>query len=178
MVETAQFPFRDDGPPSRIPGVPGPGRAEAPEPAAEVPASDAGKVGAVGAVGALAAAGAGDGEDGEVAYVRPYTVTGGRTRPSGPDLPFEALVEALAGPRPQHSPESRRILDLSAGQYLSVAELSAHLRLAIGVVRVLVGDLADEGAVRVHGLTAVTSGPAPATTLSVLESVLDGISAL
>lgn len=117
-------------------------------------------------------------DDGEAAYVRPYTVTGGRTRPSGTDLPFEALVETLSGPRPEHSPESRRILDLAAGQYLSVAELSAHLHLAIGVVRVLVGDLADEGAVRVHGLTAATSGPAPATTLSVLESVLDGISAL
>lgn len=121
---------------------------------------------------------AGDGEDGEAAYVRPYTVTGGRTRPSGTDLPFEALVEALTGPRPGHCPESRRILTLASGQYLSVAELSAHLHLAIGVVRVLVGDLSDEGSVRVHGLTTTTALPAPATTLSVLESVLNGISAL
>ncbi len=118
------------------------------------------------------------GDGGEAPYVRPYTVTGGRTRPSGTDLPFEALVEARTGPRPEHPPESRRILGLAAGQYLSVAELSAHLRLPVGVVRVLVGDLADEGAVRVHGLTTTVSGAAPATTLSVLESVLDGISAL
>jgi hypothetical protein len=118
------------------------------------------------------------GAEDEVAYVRPYTVTGGRTRPSGVDLPFEALVEALAEPGPGHAPESRRILGLAAGQYLSVAELSAHLQLPVGVVRVLVGDLADEGSVRVHGLTTTTTGTAPATTLSVLESVLDGISAL
>lgn len=117
-------------------------------------------------------------EDGEAAYVRPYTVTGGRTRPSGMTLPFEALVEGLAGPRPEHAPESRRILGLVTGQYLSVAELSAHLHLPVGVVRVLVGDLADEGAVRVHGLTTTASAPAPATTLSVLERVLNGISAL
>jgi hypothetical protein len=153
MVDSERFPFRDDGTPSRFgpPSLAGSsdGQGTRPEP-----------------------------DDGEAAYVRPYTVTGGRTRPSGTDLPFEALVEALSRPRSEHSPESRRILDLAAGQYLSVAELSAHLHLAIGVVRVLVGDLADEGSVRVHGLTAATSDPAPATTLSVLESVLNGISAL
>lgn len=156
MSEPERFPFRDDGPGSRTPGLPRPrdGRHEA----------------------CGGAADGEDGEDGEAAYVRPYTVTGGRTRPSGTDLPFEALIEALTGARPDHSPESRRILALAAGQYLSVAELSAHLHLAVGVVRVLVGDLADEGAVRIHGLT--TAPTAPATTLSVLESVLNGISAL
>lgn len=117
-------------------------------------------------------------EDGEAAYVRPYTVTGGRTRPAGTDLPFEALIEALTGPRSGHCPESRRILQLVTGQYLSVAELSARLRLPVGAVRVLVGDLASEGAVRVHGLAATMSQLAPATNLSVLESVLDGISTL
>jgi Protein of unknown function (DUF742) len=157
MVEPERFPFRDDGPGSRTPALPRPGDVHLPE-----------------AVGA----GAADGEDGEAAYVRPYTVTGGRTRPSGTDLPFEALIEALPGARLDHSPESRRILALAAGQYLSVAELSAHLHLAVGVVRVLVGDLADEGAVRIHGLTTAPTGTAPATTLSVLESVLNGISAL
>jgi hypothetical protein len=119
-----------------------------------------------------------EGDDGEAASVRLYTVTGGRTRPCGTDLPFEALVEALVSPHSDHSPESRRSLGLAAGHYLSVAELSAHLHLAVGAVRVLVGDLADEGAVRIHGLTATTSGRAPVTSLSVLEGVLDGISAL
>jgi hypothetical protein len=123
-------------------------------------------------------AGGNGGDEGEAASVRPYTVTGGRTRPSGTDLPFEAIVEALVSPRSDHSPESRRILGLAAGHYLSVAELSAHLHLAVGAVRVLVGDLADEGEVRIHRLTATTSGRVPVTSLSVLESVLDGISAL
>ena len=171
MVEPERFPFRDDGPGSRTPpkprlgdGRPSPGPS--PGPRAGTP------------IGPQADGGAADGEDGEAAYVRPYTVTGGRTRPSGTDLPFEALIEALTGARLDHSPESRRILALAAGQYLSVAELSAHLHLAVGVVRVLVGDLADEGAVRIHGLTTAPTGTAPATTLSVLESVLNGISAL
>ena len=59
---------------------------------------------------------------------------------------------------------------------LSVAELSAHLHLPLGVVRVLVGDLADEGRVVVHRPSATTANPA--ADLKVLESVLNGISAL
>ncbi len=113
----------------------------------------------------------------ETANVRPYTVTGGRTRSGSGDLPIEALVECLGDAGAQHAAESRRILELTAGDYLSVAELSAHLHLPVGVVRVLACDLADEGLVRVHGLTTTESHP-PATTLSVLESVLNGISAL
>jgi Protein of unknown function (DUF742) len=126
--------------------------------------------------------GDGSGED-DAGSVRPYTVTGGRTRPSSPDLPVEALVEALGRPARSATAaaapaERRRILELTSGQYLSVAEISAHLRLPVGVVRVLVGDLSDEGLVRVHGLTTTDAAGDAAAALSVLESVLDGLSAL
>jgi hypothetical protein len=117
----------------------------------------------------------------EVSTVRPYARTGGRTRPSGDVLPIEALVSALAGPDGRQTAEKRRILQLSSDQYLSIAELSAHVHLPVGVVRVIVGDLVEEGLARVHGGsrdTTVTAAPDPATTLSVLESVLNGISAL
>ena len=145
----------------------------------------------------------------DAAPVRPYMVTGGRTRPAGDDLPIEALVERVTddaqrvpspradvrssstylAPRlPQPvgraslaAPESRRILELTEGRYLSVAEISAHAHLPVGVVRVLVSDLALAGAVRIHGLTpAALTDPssANAAALAVLESVLDGISAL
>ncbi len=122
------------------------------------------------------------GADDEAPYVRPYTVTGGRTRPSSADLPIEALVETVRRTGIGLTPEKQRILALAEGQYLSVAELGAHLRLPVGVVRVLVSDLADAGLVRVHGLALPTpaagDGSRPAPTLRVLESVLDGISAL
>jgi len=109
--------------------------------------------------------------------VRPYTLTGGRTRPTTLDLPFEALVEAVAEPVVSMTPERRRILELATDQYVSLAELSAHLHLPLGVVRVVVGDLADAGQVRVHGSrTTTTAGPA--STISVLESVLHGIFSL
>lgn len=110
--------------------------------------------------------------------VRPYAITGGRTRSTTEHLPVEALVQGLVEPDSVAStPERRRILELTRDQYLSVAELSAHIEVPVGVVRVLVGDLADEGLVRVHGLTSSNSST-PATSLSVLESVLNGISSL
>jgi hypothetical protein len=118
------------------------------------------------------------GDDAEDAYaVRPYAVTGGRAAPTPSELPVEALVEALAAPDLTVTPERRRILELTTAQYLSVAELSAHLRLPVPVVRTVLADLVDQKKVRVHGLTR-SGGHEPAATLSVLESVLDGISAL
>ena len=111
--------------------------------------------------------------------VRPYTVTGGRTRALSSDLPLEALVRAVGRlhsvPAEGLPPERRRILELTSERILSVAELSAHLHLPLGVVRVLVGDLVNNGSVVVHGGARTT--PA-ATDLQVLKGVFDGISAL
>ena len=113
----------------------------------------------------------------EARVVRPYALTRGRTRPGRSDLPLEALVRMVPGAAdPVGTAERRRILDLTREQILSVAELSAHLVLPLGVVRVLVGDLADEGLVVVH--TGSPAAAPPAANLKVLESVLDGISAL
>ena len=122
------------------------------------------------------------GDEEDASTVRPYAVTGGRTTTSSAQLPVEALVQGLAEPAVGMTPERRSILELTATQYLSVAELSAHTKLPVGVMRVLLSDLAGEHKIRVHGLTAIdhqgTSAYSPATSLSVLESVLNGISAL
>ena len=112
----------------------------------------------------------------ETYAVRPYAVTGGRTRPSSSDLPIEALVQSLRAPAPGMTAETTKILDLTGTEFLSIAELSAHVKLPVGVVRVIVSDLADEGKVRIHGIANGQNGLA--TSLSVLESVLNGISSL
>jgi Protein of unknown function (DUF742) len=110
--------------------------------------------------------------------VRPYAVVGGRTRTaSATVMPVETLVQGLG----QYAdvgltPERRKILELTALQYLSVAELSAHVHLPVGVIRVLISDLSEEGRVHIH--EPVSASLNPATSLSVLESVLNGISAL
>jgi hypothetical protein len=90
---------------------------------------------------------------------------------------MEALVETTAAVSAGRTKEQRDILAIASRGYQSVAELSAHTRLPLGVVRVLIGDLEAAGLVAVHGLSAAEDAD-PVTPLSVLESVLDGICAL
>jgi hypothetical protein len=104
--------------------------------------------------------------------VRPYTVTGGRTRPRY-DLAIEALVSAAPYP-PRDvttlTPEYRAIIDLCRS-WRSVAEVSALLRLPLGVTRVLIADMAHEGLLRLH-----QSRPADAQPdIRLLERVLSGL---
>jgi len=118
----------------------------------------------------------------EARTVRPYAVTGGRVRSSRSDLPLEALVELMPGAVAGTGlpPERRAILHHAAVGYISIAELSALLHLPLGVIRVLVSDLADQQFVRIHTSQPVDAdtGKFPALSLSVLESVLNGIAAL
>ena len=81
----------------------------------------------------------------EARTVRPYAVTGGRVRSARSDLPLEALVEAMPGAVASQGlpPEKRAILQHAASNYISVAELSALLHLPLGVIRILVSDLAS-----------------------------------
>ena len=84
--------------------------------------------------------------------VRPYVLTGGRTRSSNPLVGFETMVTMTpqgTAARPAEANERRQILD-RADRPISVVELSAHLRLPLGVIQVLAGDLADDGHLDVH----------------------------
>ena len=109
----------------------------------------------------------------EARTVRPYAVTGGRVRSARSDLPLEALVEVMPGAVTSQGlpPEKRAILQHAAHNDISVAELSALLHLPLGVVRVLVSDLADAKYIRVHTSQPVEvhTGQSPALSLSVLE---------
>jgi Protein of unknown function (DUF742) len=110
--------------------------------------------------------------------VRPYTLTRGRTRSGRSDLALEALVRGAPGAvTTGETAERKRIIELTTSAIQSVAELSAHMSLPLGVVRVLVGDLAADGLVLVHSGTPQPQAPA-AAQLKVLESVLNGISSL
>jgi hypothetical protein len=104
--------------------------------------------------------------------VRPYTMTGGRTRPTHTDLEIEALVSTVSvgGPTPKLTVEQRAIAAL-CHDLLSLAEVSARLHLPLGVVRVLVGDMADEHLVMVH--RPAHGGDRP--DLALLEWVLEGL---
>ena len=58
----------------------------------------------------------------------------------------------------------------------SIAEVSAHLKLALGVARVLVGDMTSEGLLDSHATPASQTGNRP--DIKLLERVLDGLQAL
>lgn len=110
--------------------------------------------------------------------VRPYTLTGGRTRAAEHvDLPLEALVRSTAAIVPPGVMlEHRRIIELCADRLLSVAELSVRLRVPVGVTRVLVSEVAGAGLVTLHHseLTAAT----PTVQRMILERALSGLSRL
>jgi hypothetical protein len=104
--------------------------------------------------------------------VRPYAMTGGRTRPSHDDLEIETLVSTTSTREqtPKLTVEQRAIAAL-CHEILSIAEASARLHLPLGVVRILVGDMADEHLVIVH--RPAHAGDRP--NLALLERVLDGL---
>jgi Protein of unknown function (DUF742) len=82
---------------------------------------------------------------------RPYTVTGGRTRPRGTryfDLVDLVVRGAKSADITSFSPERARILGLCRIP-ISVAEISAVLGLPLGVVRVLLDDLMYENLIEV-----------------------------
>ncbi|MFI6651077.1 DUF742 domain-containing protein [Streptomyces sp. NPDC050529] len=106
--------------------------------------------------------------------VRPYAMTGGRTRPRY-QLAIEALVSTTADPSRLQGqlPEHQRICRLCI-EIKSVAEISALLSIPLGVARILVADLAEAGLVAIHQPGGDESaGGQPDVTL--LERVLSGL---
>ncbi len=104
--------------------------------------------------------------------IRPFIITGGRTSTSRPDLRWETLVETLADRvRLAKTTEQRTLLSLSA-QPVSIAELSAYMHLPSQVVTVLVGDLLDVGAIRIHQTDPVQ------VELSALTRMIERVRAL
>jgi hypothetical protein len=104
--------------------------------------------------------------------VRPYAVTGGRTKPRY-HLQIEAMVAAShyeARDLSVLSPECQAILGFCR-DWRSVAEISAVLRMPLGVARVLIGDMAMDGLVRVHQIDHEQGRP----DMNLLERVLSGL---
>ncbi|MEV0702442.1 DUF742 domain-containing protein [Saccharopolyspora sp. NPDC050389] len=105
--------------------------------------------------------------------VRPYARTRGRTR-TDYDLAIETLVTTSERGRTQATQtraEHRSISELCL-EARSVAEVAAHLRLPLGVVRVLIGDMADTGLVLIHD-SGMVVGDRP--SMEFLERVLSGL---
>lgn len=102
--------------------------------------------------------------------IRPFLLTGGRTQPARDDLRVETLVRSNPGVMTALLRfEARQIVEL-CHRPTSVAEISAALRLPLGVVRVLVSDLMANGAV---GLVE-----SEALSVQLIERIRDRVRAL
>ncbi len=106
--------------------------------------------------------------------MRPYTASGGRTRP-GFTLDLLSLVTAT-GVRP-HVPlgaEHTLALRMCAGA-TTVAEVAGQLRLPAVVVKVLLSDLMEHGAVMAQAPRFPGGSSFAADDRSLLLAVLDGL---
>jgi hypothetical protein len=111
-------------------------------------------------------------------FVRQFALTQGRARSQGADLPLDAIVTVtaacarrLAAEPP--SLEQARIAHLAASP-LSIAEVAAHLRVHLGIARVLVGDMVADGCLALSTADFDDDGP----DLRTLERLLDDLHAL
>ena len=113
--------------------------------------------------------------------VRPYAMTRGRTSADVAEISLEAQIRCIldrtdpqagsADVVAKHRWEAGRILQILE-QPTALIEIAARADLPIGVVRVIIGDLVDEGVVAVQ-----RERPVPSYA-SLLEKVLDGVRAL
>jgi hypothetical protein len=105
--------------------------------------------------------------------VRPYALTGGRTRPRGASFDLLAVVgsavDASAIDRMLLEPEQAQVLRLCR-RPMPVADLASDLDLPLGVVRIMLSDLRERG--------LITIGKPARTGLSdprVLKDVADAL---
>lgn len=108
-------------------------------------------------------------------FVPAFMALDRRVEPSRSTLDALALLNAATDRVPHGlDPPGHRIAELLSGGALSLAEVAAHVRLPVGVVKVLVADLVDAGHVEVRA-------PVPhAEQLDThfLERVLSGLRAI
>jgi len=103
--------------------------------------------------------------------VRPFMLTGGRTRPLQDGLRIETLLHAA--PAALSAPlrfESERIVRLCQAP-MSIADLAVALRLPLGVVRVIVADLVTDGYLRIEDQLGEID-------IAVIERIRDRVRAL
>lgn len=103
--------------------------------------------------------------------IRSYTLTAGRTA-AKVELAMEATLRLQAGVEaPVLSPSAAQVLEVCDRR--SVAEVSALTKMPIGVTRVLLGDLIEQGLVRIQA--TITDSTSTDERLELIERTLRGL---
>jgi hypothetical protein len=115
-----------------------------------------------------------DADAGPVA--RPYMLTNGRTRPRG-RVRLDVIDYVVRTGKPAENypatPERARLLQLCRDP-ITIADLTAATRIPLGLVRVLLADLVNDGLVTVR----TQAPPGRVTDTGLLQKVLNGLQAL
>ncbi|MFT7597166.1 MAG: hypothetical protein ACI8TP_000084 [Acidimicrobiales bacterium] len=115
-----------------------------------------------------------DHEEQEGNVVRPFMLTKGRTRSStNVDVRMESLIDRRVVDAPvvaRLDSIQRKIWD-ALDERSSAAEVSAYLQLPLGVVCVLVGDMAGSELLEVHQTASTTD-------VELVRRLIDGVRAL
>jgi hypothetical protein len=83
-------------------------------------------------------------------FVRPFIMTGGRTRAARRDLRVETMLQSKVDTIPMGMPSEQEQLLRICVEPQSVAEVAAKLGLVVGVVTVIAGDLIADEYLAVH----------------------------
>ncbi|WP_457187187.1 DUF742 domain-containing protein [Nocardioides sp. P5_E3] len=103
--------------------------------------------------------------------IRSYTLTAGRTA-AKVELAMEATLRLQAGAEaPVLSPSAAQVLEVCDRR--SVAEVSALTKMPIGVTRVLLGDLIEQGLIRIQA--TITDSTSTDERLELIERTLRGL---
>ncbi|HET6532221.1 MAG TPA: DUF742 domain-containing protein [Actinoplanes sp.] len=101
--------------------------------------------------------------------LRPFVITSGRVEGPDPAIGVETQVTVHPGAAPARLPPEKRAIVTLCVEPMSVAEISARLRLHLGVTRILVGDLRAAGQLDVHVLD--NDFPDPETIMRVIRGL-------
>jgi len=101
--------------------------------------------------------------------LRPFVITSGRVSGPDPNIGMETQVTATAAAAPGRLPPEKRAIVTLCIEPLSVAEISARLKMHLGVTRILVGDLRAAGQLDVHVLES--DFPDPETIMRVIRGL-------
>jgi hypothetical protein len=102
--------------------------------------------------------------------LRPYAITGGRTAaPQFLNLETQLCRAGRSDASSTHRWESAQIIEM-AGKPIALVEVAARIGIPVGVAKVVVADLIDQGAI-----TTGTERAHDESFSSLLERVLDGL---
>jgi Protein of unknown function (DUF742) len=107
--------------------------------------------------------------------VRHFTLTAGRAH-TDVEIPFEATIRRLSLVDGTPTPGGVHLRILEMCDTKSLAEVSANLSMPIGVVRVLVGDLVEQGHLRIQA--TITDDSSFDERRDLIERTLRGLRSL